>query len=146
MNADEIKAAIEAGKKVFWSNDGYEVIKDKLGQFMIKCIHNGHCIGLTWTDGKTLNGKPEEFFILENGRVMPENLYSALVEAKIQIDHHESDLRFPTTEQSSAILAKFPLEQHNATQFRNQIDGKIWYDVPFAYIPFWKAKQRLGKS
>lgn len=68
MDAEQIKAAINAGKKVYWSNEGYEVIKDSIGQFLIKCTHNGHCIGLTWADGKTLNGQPEHFFILENGR------------------------------------------------------------------------------
>lgn len=63
MNLEQIKAAIEAGKKVFWSNEGYEVIKDSIGQYLIRCIWNDHCIGLTWRDGKTLNGKPEEFFV-----------------------------------------------------------------------------------
>jgi len=23
------------------------------------------------------------------------------------------------------------------TRFTNNIDGKPWYDVPFAYMPFW---------
>jgi hypothetical protein len=63
MNLDQIKAAIEAGKKVCWRTFGYEVIKDTIGQYLIRCSYNGHCIGLTWSDGKTLNGKPEEFFV-----------------------------------------------------------------------------------
>jgi len=76
----------------------------------------------------------------------PESLYAALVEAKIQIDHHESDLYFPATEQTAAILAKFPLQQQNATHFKCQTDQKLWVDVPFAYLPFWEAKQKLGKA
>lgn len=63
MSLTEIKAAIEAGKTVHWANEGYLVIKDKIGQFLIKFSSNGSCIGLTHRDGVTLNGKPEEFFI-----------------------------------------------------------------------------------
>lgn len=64
MTLNEIKQAVEAGKTVHWSNTGYEVIKDKLGQWLIICV-NGNAIGLTWDDGLTLNGKEEDFFIAE---------------------------------------------------------------------------------
>jgi hypothetical protein len=62
MNLQEIKSAIESGKKVCWANSRYEVIKHKDGEFSIVC-DNGHSIGLTWTDGKTLNGKEDDFYI-----------------------------------------------------------------------------------
>lgn len=62
MNLQEIKQAIADGKTVHWSNGAYTVIKDNLGQYLIK--HSaGHCIGLTWADETTLNGKEEDFFI-----------------------------------------------------------------------------------
>ncbi len=63
MSLAEIKAAIEAGQRVFWCNPGYEVIKDKLGQYLIKCRMNSSCMGLTHLDGITLNGDEDEFFI-----------------------------------------------------------------------------------
>lgn len=63
MTIDEIKKAIDAGQKVYWCNRGYQVIKDSIGQFLIKFIPNGHCIGLTGQDGVTLNGEPDEFFV-----------------------------------------------------------------------------------
>jgi hypothetical protein len=63
MTLDEIKAAVEAGKTVHWSNEGYTVIKDSLGQWLI--VHKDMTIGLTWRDGVTMNGEPEEFFIAE---------------------------------------------------------------------------------
>lgn len=62
MNLQEIKTAIEEGKNVKWGNTSYDVIKDTKGQYLIKHA-GGHCIGLTWADGVTLNGKEEEFFI-----------------------------------------------------------------------------------
>ena len=63
MNLEEIKAAVEAGKTVHWSNTLYVVIKDSIGQWLIKCTDNDHCVGLTHRDGVTMNGKPEEFFL-----------------------------------------------------------------------------------
>ena len=42
----------------------YEVVKDKYNQWFIVC-YIGNTIGLTWRDGKTLNGKEEEFYIGE---------------------------------------------------------------------------------
>lgn len=64
MTLEQIKAAIANGQKVHWSNTGYEVIKTKSGEYLIKFIPNNHCIGLTWQDGKTLNGKEEQFFAI----------------------------------------------------------------------------------
>ena len=62
MRLDEIKAAVEAGKTVHWANADYTVVKDGLGQWLVCHIH-GHAIGLTWRDGATLNGNPEEFYV-----------------------------------------------------------------------------------
>jgi len=66
MTLNEIKTAIDEGKKVFWSNTAYRVIKDSIGQYLIGYNiggRNENYIGLTWRDGVTVNGKPEEFFI-----------------------------------------------------------------------------------
>ena len=46
MTINEIKQAIKDGKNVYWSNTAYEVIKDNIGQYLIHCTINGHCIGL----------------------------------------------------------------------------------------------------
>ena len=63
MNAIEIKDALKAGKKVFWHHTGYEVIKDSIGQYLIKCHMNDNYTGLTHRDGITLNGSPEHFYV-----------------------------------------------------------------------------------
>lgn len=42
MTVNEIKAAVDAGKQVFWSNLNYEVIKDKVGQYLIHSKCNNH--------------------------------------------------------------------------------------------------------
>ena len=63
MNLHEIKSAVEAGLPVHWSHDGYSVIKDKLGRFLIVCSMNESAWGLTWADGVTMNESEDKFFI-----------------------------------------------------------------------------------
>lgn len=61
MTLEEIKAAVEAGKKVCWSTPLYEVRKAN-DQWLIVCTINNNAIALTWTDGVTLNGQRMDFF------------------------------------------------------------------------------------
>jgi hypothetical protein len=63
MTLEEIKSAVESGKTVHWSNGLYVVIKDGIGQWLVKCTSNNCCCGLTWRDGVTMNGKPEQFYV-----------------------------------------------------------------------------------
>lgn len=64
MILEEIKAAVLAGKKVCQHNSAYEV-QHHSGQFLIVCTLNQYTIGLTWLDGVTMNGEPEDFYISE---------------------------------------------------------------------------------
>ncbi len=63
MNIAEIKAAMDAGRKVHWANAGYLVHRDSLGQYLITYVPNGSTIGLTDRSGQRLNGDEEDFFI-----------------------------------------------------------------------------------
>ena len=60
MTLTEIKKAIADGQKVYCNNKSYEVKQDKNGNYNI--IRGSYCIGLTWLNGITLNGKEEDFF------------------------------------------------------------------------------------
>ena len=64
MTLLEIKEAVDNGKTVCWANELYEVVKGH-GGYSIVCVQNNSCIGLTWRDGVTLNGREHEFFIKE---------------------------------------------------------------------------------
>lgn len=64
MTIQEIKEAVDSGRKVHWSNDGYTVIKDSIGQYLIK-HYSGDCIGLTNQAGDKLNGAESEFYVLD---------------------------------------------------------------------------------
>ena len=63
MTVNEIKTAVDNGKVVKWYNDGYTVIALKSDYLIL--YKSDVCIGLTWKDGKTLNGKESEFYIKE---------------------------------------------------------------------------------
>ena len=84
----DIKYAVDSGQKVCWKSNIYQVKKDRLGQYLIVCIHNNHCSGLTWNitaqeyehkynkevskyvfvdeTGEVLNGKLEDFFVADS--------------------------------------------------------------------------------
>jgi hypothetical protein len=73
-------------------------------------------------------------------------LYEDLKAAGVQIASHESDLYFPVTPESRTILNRYPVQLANATTFVNQVEGGRWFDVPFAYLPYWEKKQNLIKN
>lgn len=64
MKAADIRRALDEGLRVYWVDHSYEVIRGKpSGDYFIRSVGTGHCIGLTHSDGITLNGKESEFFI-----------------------------------------------------------------------------------
>ncbi len=66
-------------------------------------------------------------------------LYEEIVLAGIPTDHHESDLYVLDTALSRELIAK---NGKVATGFVSRIDGKRWLDIPFAFDPFWKARNQ----
>ena len=68
-------------------------------------------------------------------------LYAAAVEQlpAEHIDHtsYGSDLYLKVTPASKKLLENFEGGRYVQT-FRDQIDGELWFDIPFAYIPFWE--------
>ena len=83
-----------------------------------------------------------------NGRaITAETLYDECVARGIEIGNHESDLYIPATAETRQLCSIFGL---TANTFINQAPpnvGELWLDVPFAYLPWWKSKDRLvGKQ
>ena len=70
MKPKEIVKGLQAGMNVYWQTESYPVISDPAGiNFYIKSLATGHCIRLFQSDGQTLNGNEEDFFVkgaLEN--------------------------------------------------------------------------------
>ena len=67
-------------------------------------------------------------------------LYESIMLAGVPTSNHESDLYFPMTAETRAILSQYPTEDKNSHVFRNNMDGATWFDVPFAYTPWWEAR------
>lgn len=64
-------------------------------------------------------------------------LFEKIVQLQIPHSNHYSDLYIPVTTQTTQLL-----KEHNAPTniFINQVEGGLWYDVPFAYDPYWAAR------
>lgn len=57
------------------------------------------------------------------------------------IDHHDSDLYVKMTPETSAIINRSGLIRgHGYTVFTDQITGTLWYDIAFAYSPYWEER------
>lgn len=67
------------------------------------------------------------------------DIYEQMKAAGVQIDHHESDLYVPVNDISREILKTYEFRS-NVTCFTCNIDKKRWYDIPFAYTPWWEKR------
>jgi hypothetical protein len=67
----------------------------------------------------------------------PQSLYEELAATGAYLSNHESDLYVEVTEQTTAILSRYPTSKANATIFRNNVTEKPCYDIPFAYLPWF---------
>jgi hypothetical protein len=68
------------------------------------------------------------------------SLYTELLNANIEISNHESDLYFEKNDISDSILKNHP--DARPKTFLNQITHTIWYEVYFAYDPWWNKRMR----
>lgn len=76
MNLQQITETVDAGRTVHWQNGSYTVRKGPAHEDVpgnaanpalryVIAHESGNCIGLTWRDGVTLNGKEYDFYALD---------------------------------------------------------------------------------
>ena len=65
--------------------------------------------------------------------------YQHVLTQGIRHDNHCSDLYVPVNLETTRLVNKYRFKC-NVTTFISQIDGKQWYDVPFAYEPYWERR------
>jgi hypothetical protein len=152
MNVEEIKQAVRDGKNVYWASKSYEVIRDRIGQFLIICKHNQYIVGLTHQDGVTLNGKEEDFFVEEYPSVVESDKTCGRAYAWMVQNHYLRDISlFATREQAENYVRAKVSEmrcsigsapdfdkygpQHFFTIFTAEVDSEIhrvknrlWYE------------------
>lgn len=51
--------------------------------------------------------------------------------------NHYSDLYIPINAETIPLIREYEF-RCNVTRFTNNIDRKPWYDIPFAYMPYWE--------
>lgn len=66
-------------------------------------------------------------------------LFNQVQALGIQYNSHETDLYLPVNEQTQKLIDAYEFKS-NVTKFISQIDGKPWFDIPFAYLPAWHKK------
>lgn len=65
MTLDQIKDTVRKGHSVYWKNARYDVVNPTGDQWLIRFSASDYSesfIGLTWSDGVTLNGEESEFY------------------------------------------------------------------------------------
>lgn len=68
------------------------------------------------------------------------SLYTDLIEAGQPVSNHCSDLYCPVNETTRALIRKHGIT--TATTFTNRAEGGRWFDVPFAFDPFWEKRSK----
>ena len=69
---------------------------------------------------------------------MAPDLYALLQSAGVPTDSHESDLYALVTGESTRLVRE---SGRTHSTFLSRIDGRLWFDVPFAYTPWWEARK-----
>lgn len=70
------------------------------------------------------------------------SLYTDLLAAGVPIENHYSDLLAKVTPASRALIQAYE-HRKNVRMFTSEIDGEPWYDIPFAFDPFWERKEPI---
>jgi hypothetical protein len=77
----------------------------------------------------------------------PMEFYDALTKVakphEDQIASWTCDLHCKVTPQTTALVEDCAFA-HLITKFRSVIDGEMWYEVPWAYKPWWEENVKGG--
>ena len=73
-----------------------------------------------------------------------QSIYKVLMDAQVpetDIDNHYSDLYVRATPQNTELLKRY-YEANGVNRlpkkFHSKLDNDEWYDIPFAYNPYWE--------
>lgn len=74
---------------------------------------------------------------------MEKTIYQKMADAGVEINSHYSDLYVPVNDVTIEIVEYYKYRKI-VSVFRDQVSGKLSYDIPFAYDPYWNKKQNVG--
>ena len=73
------------------------------------------------------------------------SIYTECKAAGVKMDNHESDLYVPVNEKTRSIVATYQ-HKENVSTFTHQVNGERWYDIPFAFDPWWDRHKTWGHA
>jgi len=73
---------------------------------------------------------------------MEDTIYKECIKRGIPVNNHESDLYIPVTAETAALVKFF--DKRPVSTFVNQVEGGLWYDIAFAFEPWWI--KRTGRA
>lgn len=65
------------------------------------------------------------------------DILEEIKKAGVEFDHHYSDLYFPKNSVTTEIVSRYEYK-NNVKTFTDNITGKPWYSVWFAYTPYFE--------
>lgn len=68
------------------------------------------------------------------------SIYQAIEKLGLEYETHESDLYLKVTEESMIIMEAYAYKS-TVDLFKSEIDGTMWFDIPFAYTPYFKRNR-----
>lgn len=76
--------------------------------------------------------------------IQTESVYQKLIKVMKtnEVSHHESDLYVKVTDVSSNIINEYKFKR-NVSTFISQLTGSPWYEIPFAYDPFYERLTKI---
>lgn len=86
-----------------------------------------------------------EKFACDCGCHKRETIYKQLQAAGVELDSHASDLYAKVSDVSKPIVEAYKFRQQ-VTVFKSNKDGAAWYDIPFAFDPYWDRCERSAKK
>lgn len=74
---------------------------------------------------------------------MSKTIYQQVIEQGIEHDSHQSDLYIPVNGITYDLVTDYE-HSCNVTKFISQKDGQPWYEIPFAYDPWWQEAEKTA--
>lgn len=82
-------------------------------------------------------------------------IYDEVINLNIEHSNHGTDLYLPVNPQTSALVKKYYSSPFGTwfkecnckisccvEKFINRLNGRLWYDISFAYLPEWERRTR----
>ena len=64
------------------------------------------------------------------------SIYEELLKIDAKMGHWKSDLYVKSAPEVDELISNYDFK-YKINMFTSNIDGQLWYDIPFAYDPFW---------